>query len=1138
MHPLLRINLRLCLALGLGLGWLALPAWMGRTAAAKSLAAVAAPPASATPAAPHGAPTPTASSAPPPTAALILQESLAAGLRFNHLSLEDGLSHNTITALLQDRQGFIWIGAQDGLNRFDGYTFKVYKHDPNTPASLSHSSILSLYQDRQGFIWVGTDGGGLNRLDPRTDSIVRYRHTPSDPYSLANDTVSAILEDRAGRLWVGTMGGGLDLLDRAAGRFTHFAPTPNDASPLHSAYISTIYEDTQNMLWLGAGGIGNHGAGLIHFDPRTGKVIDRYRHTADPASLSSDTVSAIVQDRAGWLWIGTGGFNQRGAGLNRLNLSTGKITRYTHQPGDPNSLADNDIMSLTRDATGWLWVGTWGGGLEHFDPLAPQPRFLHTRHDPYEPRSLSGDNVWPVLQDRSGMLWIGTIHSGVNLLNPQVQQFELYRHHPDNPNSLGFDIVGSFYEDPRGGIWVSTLGGGLDYWDTRRNTFTHYRHDPNDPTSLPDDTVGGVLRASDGALWVGAPGGLARLDEGRGRFTLFAHHNHAPPSLLQERAPSLLEDPQGRLWIATPGGLEVFDPRSQLFTPVRLVDGAQVINLTGDSQGRIWAGTLGLGAFIIAPETLNGGTVAFEHIQPAPNRPDSLSGESVWTIYETAQGDMWFGVSQGLDRRDPQGRFTHYSAPDGLPNNPILCILEDPTGSLWVSANNGMGRFNPQSGEFRTFDVNDGLQNGAFNANACLKSRSGKFYFGGMHGFNVFDPQVIQENTVPPPLALTAFRVFNQLQPLDPTGESSIYLSYQQNQIAFEFTALDFHTPSKNRFAYKLEGVDADWVQAGDRRYAAYTNLDGGEYVFRVRAANNSGVWNEAGLAQRVVVAPRVWQTVWFRLLLLFGGVMSFALAGWLRVQAVHNQNRRLEALVAQNTSELRESNQRLREEIAQRQKAEETLLARTAEEAVAHERTRLARDLHDAVTQTLFSASLIAEVLPQLWAANKQKAAESTEELRQLTRGALAEMRTLLLELRPAALTQTRFEDLIKQLSEALIGRARLPIELRVTGRRDLPPEVQVALYRIAQESLNNVAKYAKATHVVVDVQMGAGGVRLCIQDDGVGFDPQRVRPDSLGQRIMHERAENIGAELTLTSTPGEGTQMIVVWTPEVTGE
>jgi signal transduction histidine kinase len=398
-------------------------------------------------------------------------------------------------------------------------------------------------------------------------------------------------------------------------------------------------------------------------------------------------------------------------------------------------------------------------------------------------------------------------------------------------------------------------------------------------------------------------------------------------------------------------------------------------------------------------------------------------------------------------------------------------------------------------------------------------------YIGGTNGFNAFHPEDVQPNTVPPPVAITRFQVFNETLVQDLSGKAPIRLSYQQDFIAFEFAALDFRAPQKNHYAYMLEGFDKSWIQTDDRRYATYTNLPGGVYQFHVKASNGDGVWNAIGTSIPVIVAPPLWETWWFRGLGIVTLGLLTALGFRWRLNTIHTQKADLERQVAIRTAELQH-------QIEQREKAEQALAEKAAQEAVTLERTRLARDLHDAVTQTLFSASLIAEVLPDIWAMSQAEGWRRLEELRQLTRGALAEMRTLLMELRPSALTEIPLPDLLRQLCESLIGRARLPIELHIEGTRKLPPDLQICLYRITQEALNNIVKHAKATQALVTLQLNEK-VTLSIVDNGSGFDPARVPPDHLGIRIMCERAEAMGAEFSIYSEPGRGTQICISWSP-----
>ena len=1062
-------------------------------------------------------------------------------IQFEHFNIEDGLSQNAGLAIFQDSRGYLWIGSQDGLNRYDGYSFKIFKHDPEDPGSISHNSILSIAEDADGALWVGTWGGGLNRFDATTETFTRYVNDPEDPASLSEGTISSIELDSNGSLWIATLGG-LDRFNPETNSFDHFRNDPTDPASLSSDAVSVVFEDSLGQLWVGTGGNGIEGSGLNRFDPSTGKFTHYQHDDENPESLGSNNIADIVEAPDGTLWIATGGFSLHGSGLDQFDPRTGKAKHYTHDDQDEHSLSGDDLMKLWLDSDGSLWIGAWATGLNHMS-LSDPGNFSRYQNDPYDPDSLSGNEVWALFQDRSGILWIGTSHSGINKLPSNNGQFSLYRNNPNNPASLSINAIGAFAEDRTGNIWIATWGGGLDRFDPRNGTFQHYHHDPENPDSLSDDLFMDVYVDTYNMVWAGTLGkGLNQLNPATSKVAHFLHDPKDPASLADDNIAAILPDGSGGLWVGTFGGLSHFDPNTNSFTNYSNdpqnpngISHNMVVSLFLDSKNNLWVGTWGGGVNQLDlndPHHADPKTAAFTHYLHNAEDSSSISEDSVWSIHESADGTLWFGTQLGLNRFDPSTKeFKHYTEKTGLPNNVVLGILEDDEGFLWLTTNNGLAKFDPRDETFKVYDASDGLQSNEFNSNAYYRASDGTFYVGGINGLNMFRPEAIKPNPVPPQVVVTRFDVFNQPLAVDLPGPDPIQLSYKQDFISFEFAAFDFQTPQKNQYAYKLEGFNEDWIQAGNHRYATFTNLPGGNYVFHVKASNSDGVWNEAGVSIPIIITPPFWQTWWFVGSLIL--VLSAILVGGFRIRlnTIREQNIHLETQVSERTAELREANHLLEKEIEQRAKIEKELAERAATEAVTADRTRLARDLHDAVTQTLFSASLTAEVLPDLWDMDVEEAKRSTEELRQLTRGALAEMRTLLLELRPSTLTQARLSDLIKQLCEAFIGRSRLPITMNIEGDGELPPEVQVAFYRIAQESLNNVFKYARATTVNVNLYVSPKNAHFETCDNGIGFDMSSSKPTSLGMRIMRERAEAIGADLQISSELGKGTCVSVTW-------
>lgn len=814
--------------------------------------------------------------------------------RFETISTEQGLSQSTVHAILQDQQGFMWFGTEGGLNKFDGYSFTVYKHDPDNSQSLSDNLIQSMYEDRDGLLWIGTSVG-LDRFDPKNGTFLHYPQDFTGSPDLSGQLIPVIFQAQSGILWVGINGGGLAALNLTTNQFTIYKHSPEDPQSLSSNSIDTIYEDQSGELWIGTD------AGLDLYDKTTAKFVPYFQQVTSSSPIIGDVaVFAIYEDGQGTLWFGTKN------GLYQWNRAEDQFSVYRHDPNDLNSLSDDSVTCILEDSRGVLWLGT-RTGLDQFDKT--QNHFIHYAHNPNDLHSLTSDSIRSIYEDRSGVLWIGT-SGGLNKYAPANQKFTLYQNHPGLLNSLSDNNIWSIYEDHTGSLWVGTFFAGLNRLYRQSGTVTVYQNNPADPTSLSSNEIRAISEDHNGYLWVGMErGGLDRFDPNTETFIHYRHNNTDPGSLSQDDVFSIYEDNQGRLWIGTQrGGLDQLNQATGIFShyqhdandPLSLSDN-DVRAIHEDSTGVLWVGTFG------GIDLLDDQTNHFTIYHHDPKNPQSLSNDMVSCIFEDQEGTIWVGTfGGGLNRFDRTTRsFTHYTSKDGLPDDTVYGILADTNGALWLSTNKGLSKFDPAAKTFRNYDISDGLQGDQFNPAAFFLSKNGEIFFGGTQGLNAFHPEQVMDNPVPPPIVITAFQKFNQTIQTDLASNETIQLSYKDTFISFEFAALDYNAPGKNLYAYQLEGVDKDWVYAGTRRYASYTNLHGGDYIFRVKASNNDGVWNSEGTAIRIHITPPFWQTWWFiGLVCLVAGAGAFG--GYrLRVRDVEARNRELVKKVEQRTHEL-----------------------------------------------------------------------------------------------------------------------------------------------------------------------------------------------------------------------------------------
>jgi PAS domain S-box-containing protein len=843
----------------------------------------------------------------------------AQDLNFEHLTDADGLSQNAVFCILQDRQGFMWFGTQDGLNRYDGYSFTVFRHDPQDINSISDNYITALYEDRGGKLWIGTQSGGLNKFDPITETFVRYRHDPLNPGSLSHNHVSSLHEDSEA-LWVGTHGG-LNRLNRATNQFTRYLHDATKPNSLSDNYINAIHVDRRDMLR-----IGTAEGGLNRYDRATstgaaGSFTHFVHDPNNPNSLRDNYVLTIFEDKSGALWLGTGSH-----GLNKLepnenqsqDRQTAKFRRYVCQ-----------VSAMTEDNEGMLWIGSKGLGLYRFDKAKEQ--FARFVHDPNNPYSLSDAGILSAYVDRAGDLWLGTHGYGINKYSRTGKAFRHYVRTLAYPKSLANRSVRAIHEDEQGVLWI---GGyeGLDKFNRVTGAFTHYQPDATNPASIPGKDVFVIYPdpASAGKIFLigfESNQGLAKFDRTTGRFTPYPPDPAGHRSLIRHPVYALHRERSGMLWIGTDAGLFKYDEtkndlrqyRHDPQNPQSLGDD-RILSLCEDATGALWVGTEGGGLHRFERAARKGLSPGrFIRYRHDPRNPFSLSNDRIKCIFTAKDGTIWIGTDGGgLNRFDREHeKFLHYTTKDGLPNDVVYGILEDEPGNLWLSTNKGISKFNPQTQTFKNYEAGDGLQSNEFNTGAYFKSPAsrGEMFFGGINGVTAFFPDQIKDNPYVPPIVLTGFRKFNQPVRLDTAiaAIKKIKLNYDDAVFSFEFAALNYTAPEKNQYAFRLEGFNDDWVELGTKREVTFTNLDPGEYILRVKGSNNDGVWNEAGASIAISIAPAFYQTNWFvALCALMLGLTVYGGYRW-RLSRLEAREKQLERLVAERTEQLRESEAKLR---------------------------------------------------------------------------------------------------------------------------------------------------------------------------------------------------------------------------------
>lgn len=985
-------------------------------------------------------------------------------IRFEHLTSTAGLSQARVGQIVQDNRGFLWFGTQHGLSRYDGYNFKPFTHDSSRFDSLSGAFIQSLFKDRAGTIWVGTDQS-LDRFDATHESFVHYHLDDPEP------TVFQITEDESEILWLATTRG-LYRLNPPTGQVVRYRHDPNDSSTLSSDNIQSTSLDRTGRYWVITR------AGLDAFDRSSGKVsLHIQLPEFEAMSNCESSCSYFHEDRFGTVWI-------TGDRLATLDLKTGQLRKY-----EGVSSAITGVTALLEDGDGTMWFGSTGGLLK-FDRSSSC--FVRYRRSPAVPTSPAERSVITLFEDREKTIWVGFNATVPDHFASTRRAFEPILPRFVDPDSAAESLVTALYVDRGDNLWISA-NDAVSRRDSKTGKYVRYH---------PGASGGGasaIFEDNEGTMWFGAGrNGLVRFDRNTGQFRSYKHNPDDRLGPNSDWLTRILIDRAGVMWVNTLDGLNRFDPVDGRFTVYKQDPNKHeaYYSITEDRNGFLWLGSQS-GLLRFVPST--GQFTLFAH---NPADPRSLSNNVVNTVFEDRLGALWIGTQDGLNRLDPKSlTFTSLFKKDGMAGDVVSCILADEHGNLWMSTNQGLSTFDPRTQKFRNYSIEDGLPgNDLTGLDACYGSRTGQMFFGGFAGAVAVYPDKLPDDSYVPPVVFTGLQISHAEVGIgfgSPLKKSIVYteeltLSAHQNFFAIDFVALSFHSPSTNRYRYRLDGSDPDWHEMGSQgRTVNFTALPSGDYGLVVQGATGRGSWSN-GTKLRIRVMPPWWNTWWCRL----SYSALIILAAWSAYlyrlkQITQDFNIRLEVRVT--------------------------------------ERSRLARDLHDTLLQSFQGLILRLQAVEELLPPGRVK--DAMDQTLERADQAIAEGRRAVYDLRSPATTTNDLAQALTSVADEFAGEGSPGFRLVVEGpARALASIIQDEVYCIGREGLRNAFLHARASQIEAEISYGERVFRLRIRDDGNGVSQEILatgRYGHYGLGGMRERARQTGGKLDVWSARGAGTEI-----------
>ncbi len=1036
---------------------------------------------------------------------------------FKQLTDADGLSQSTIFAMLQDSDGYLWLGTIDGLNRYDGYEFRVYSNDPSDSSSISDNFISALCEDSNGLIWVGTVNGYLNCFDRKTEVFKRYfvndffskiniPETDFYDYPLAFsrnqiNTVTAITEDNDGYLWIGTWGNGLIKFDRNKETGVHFYSGLNNHLSLSSNRVVDILSDKNNEIWIATFGGGLNKLTGENFKENDQRKIPsanflQYRSSeSNKFSITDDKTITLFEDKDGNIWIGTfyGGLNKLDTINKTLPPDKARFKHYLENNNLSSSISDNTVMAIQQDFEGYLWIGTFGGSIDRFD--IKTETFINFSEISFGQNSFTDVEILSLFVDRSGILWAGShLGEGVTKIQKYYSKFEMINSRSTGKIKLNDDVVWSLFKDSRGNLWVGTYRGGVNVINFYSKQNKIYRKLPDQMNGISDNHIRSFAEDRFGNIWIGTySAGLNRIDRSGQKVDVFKNDPDNSNSLSANQVLDIYVESENIIWVATFGGglnkltfsentsgVPDFKTYRHNSSGNNSLSDDRVYTILRDSKENFWIGTYGGGL-----NKFDEKTGKFEVFFPDPNNPQSKLNEKILSIYESLSGLLWIGTSGGgLNQYNPLTKsFKNYSLPQGLTSSVIYGILEDSKSNLWLSTDDGIFLFNTTSEKFIQFGIEDGVQSLEFSGGAYFKDSNGIMYFGGINGFNYFNPDSITINEYVPPVVVSNIKVMGTRIKGEP---DDLILSYDENFISIEFSALDFSVPKRNKYAYILDGFQKLWISTeGSNRTATYTNLPSGEYVFMAKGTNSDGIWNEKAATIRIIINPPFWQTWWFVALVVIIIIFFIYYLGTIRIKS----QLEIEKL-----------------------------------------KLKIASDLHDNIGAGLTEISILSEVAERSEGHSSSIVKNDLQKISETARQLVDSMSDIVWVVNPQ---RDSLHDLIVKLKDSyneFFSSIGISFQVKNVEKSDdikLPMEYKQNLLLMFKEAINNSIKHSGCRKLILEAFFKNDVIEIILKDDGAGFDLNKVKFGN-GIKNMENRAKKIKGNLNWKTESGKGTTVI----------